>query len=71
MSRICPFGNDHCHGIACANFNEPTARWGKPDKPRGCMGENPTTAWSHWYLTELQALKERTLKAKETTHHAN
>lgn len=46
----CPFLNEHCLGTACGNFNDPASKFGKPDLPRGCKGDNPTAQWARWYL---------------------
>ena len=46
---FCPFSRPSCLGRECGNYNDPDGRFGKRDKPLGCMGDNPTAEYARWY----------------------
>ena len=54
----CPFLNPFCFGAACPNFNEPTSKFGNPNLPRGCKGDNPTAKWARDYINANNTQKE-------------
>lgn len=53
MSSL-PCGRPACIGSACGNFNDPGAKFGDPNAPRGCKGGKYSPwSWVKWYLNEL------------------
>lgn len=54
----CPYLNEHCIGVKCGNFNDPDSKFGKPDLPRGCKGDNPTAQWARWYIERFGGNKD-------------
>lgn len=56
----CPFLHERCIGKKCGNFNDATSKFGNPNLPNGCKGDNPTAQWARWYIEHDFSRKENT-----------